>query len=241
MDKILKNINTYKEMTRDIEVYGSTPVLTVENNFPQISKAYLRCDDIIKIAKISFEGVIASIYADTTNGVYLKYFNNAIRIINFNKHKFNNDLLFYFIGNITNIKKGNVKFWAATPQKGIIFENAEIEIINKNDNVINTDDYSFKDDDIKTNLKINKQHMLKPLSFNINSLYTKGNQYMLPSGRFYKGYYHYSTRKKIYRTRRKEDDRSVNLKQRLDLKRVKNKRNIKVGGLGNPDPRKPRI
>ena len=64
---------------------------------------------------------------------------------------------------------------------------------------------------------------------------------MLPNGRFYKGYYHYDTFSKKYRTRSREDGKSVNLKHRLDLRRIRDKREIKVGGLGNPDPRKPRI
>ena len=45
-------------------------------------------------------------------------------------------------------------------------------------------DYQFEPD---------KKDKLKSVSFNINNLYTAGNQYMLPNGRFYKCYYHYDT------------------------------------------------
>ena len=112
MQKLLKNINKIKERANQIEIHGSTPILTIDNQSLDMKKAYLSSNDIIKVAKIKLTGTITSIYTNISNGVHLKYVNNTIIITNFNKHIFNNNLLFYFTGDIINIASGSVTFWS---------------------------------------------------------------------------------------------------------------------------------
>ena len=233
MQNILKNINKHKEKLRNIEIYNSTPTLIIEDNYPFISKAYLKCDDLINTATIDFEGDIVSVHSQFFNGIYFKYSHNRVRIINFNKQTIKDNLLFSFVGKIKKITKSNVFFYASIPTRGVVFENQELENFERNENVIGTDDYSFEDESIKSNIKIsNSTKRQKPISYDINGLYTHGNQYLLPNGSFYRGYYHYNTSTKKYRTKQIEDSSSINLEHRKDVVKNRNVRNkIKISSL----------
>ena len=124
----------------------------------------------------------------------------------------------------------------------------------KNDaNIISNPVYKFKHTEImiaegtkeviKSNRAFRKELKRKLTNSNsVNGLYTNGYK-LLYKGKRYRGNYHYNYNIKRFMSGSTLTEKSVKLDKIFKVgESLKNKgRRLNVGGLGNPDPRKPRL
>ena len=138
LDKIEKS----KALNKDIEKITSVKIFT-EAIKDDKKGLYLEINTMFKIIIIDFIGYV-KLTNHRYNGFLITKSMNSIIITNLRKKTLNNNLLFEFVGNISDFKRVRVFGWGQnatfaektmTSDTSVLFEN--------NDNVVSSDDTKF--------------------------------------------------------------------------------------------------
>ena len=219
---------------------------------PLVMNFLLELKGSFKMVLIEYTGEGIELLSSSYNGLSVKHINKKIIVRNLSNIDLVDNILFKFQGVMLTIKLVRVFRWSEQSILAEIELPRLVEIFDKNSNIISNPVYKFKerqprekktDAQEKEMKKFEKDlNIMKSESNIIPGLYTNGYKFLY-KGKRYRGNYHYNYNIKRFMSGSTLTEKSVKLDKIFKVgESLKNKgRRLSVGGLGNPDPRKPRL
>ncbi len=237
---LIKHKKSVKNSFKNIENINNASISVDASN--KIGTVSLYINSIFKMVEITYQGEV-DILKTKYKGINIVQGRELIYISNHSMTQLSDNLLLEFKGNIS-IKKAKIYPFGYNSIFATIEDYTENKF-KKNYEVIGTT--SIKFDDIQHSLaNIKHTDSTEKLEYNkddniIEHLYTSNKRFKRGS-KIYKGYYHYHKDTKKFMTGKTHSVQSRELKPANIKQSIGHiYKQIKVGGLGNPDPRKPRL
>ena len=251
---LIKQARLSKERKKNIVNTDSAKAYQVTSpDNPYIRDFCLELNGSFKMVLIKYIGEDIKLLGSNYNGLSITHGNKKIIVRNLLNVDLVNNILFQFDGLMVEIKFVRVYKWYEKSTVANIELPSASSRFNNDSNIISNPVYKFKDTELTLSKRTEqvaeveskfKKDLNRKRKNNdsLIGLYTNGTKLMY-KGRKYKGNYHYNKKKKQFMSGKEWTMKSVKLDKIFRAgESLKNKgRRLSVGGLGNPDPRKPRL